>query len=164
MTAITGAERTMKVIYVTGAGMPDSGLVMQELAVLEPGLEFETVEGAAEALVRLRGDEPYRAVLLGPSLPHNEALALIAAVRRDRVPAAVIAIVTETNSTFLAQALAAGADDVLWMSPDGVTATKDTLHRIRHNRHAGPAVDQDRLLLLYVGEDDQAWSVLHDLA
>jgi PAS domain S-box-containing protein len=154
----------MQVLFVTGPGFPEEASALQELRWLEPALEIEPVEGVTSALALLREEHQYRAVFLAPSLPANEALALIASLRRDRAPVAIIAIINESNSQFFPQALAAGADDVLWLRPDGPAAAEDTLHRIRHSRHAEPSGDQASLRVLYAGDDDQAWSLLQELA
>jgi DNA-binding response OmpR family regulator len=152
----------MKVLYVAGTGAPGDGAAIRELTALEPSLDIRPVEGASAALGEIRSDDQYQAVFLSPELPHNEALALIASLRRDRVPVAVVALVTTEHRHFFAQALTGGADDVLTLGDTGLVSVDDTLRRIRHSRHVEPG-EHSRLRLLYAGHDEVAWNVLCEL-
>src|SRR6187455_1842324 len=99
----------MRVLYVLGGPTGDSTEPMEGLLALDPDLHVEAVAGAAAALVELRSRGGFAAVFLSPSLPHNEALALIATLRRDRMPIAIVAIIRDDQRAFFAQAVTAGA-------------------------------------------------------
>jgi DNA-binding NarL/FixJ family response regulator len=154
----------MRVLYVLG-GLGDTGTeAVSSLLAVEPDLRVETAVGAAAALVEVRARQGYQAVLLSPRLSANEGLALIATLRRDRVPVAIVAIIDEDQRTFFAQALTAGADDVAVLRSHGLDAPEDTLRRIRASRHLPLEAGQPRLRILYVGQDDLAFDLLADLA
>ena len=125
----------MRVLYVSSVHAENGPSPMEELALLEPALEVHVVCGAAAALAEVRTGWEYRAVFLSPQLPHNEALALIATLRRDRAPLAVVAIVAEGQRDFQAAALAAGADDVLVALETGLVTPCETLRRLRDSHH-----------------------------
>lgn len=153
----------MRVLYVRGSLGDETNEPMDGLQALDDTLRIETVVGAAAALVELRSKGEYQAAFLSPRLAANEALALIATLRRDRVPVAIVSIITEEQRPFFAQAMTAGADDVLVLHPFGLDTPKETLRRIRSTRHAPPPAGQPKLRVLYVGQDDLAFDVLNDL-
>jgi DNA-binding NarL/FixJ family response regulator len=154
----------MRVLYVSSVPAEASPSAMQDLVRLDGTLQFETVAGAAAALVELRAQTPaYRAVFLSPHLPQNEALALIATLRRDRLPLAVVAIIEDAHRHFFAPAVTAGADDVLIVRDAGLVGADETLRRVRNSRHLDRAEGQLPLRVLYVGDDDLAWDLLTDL-
>ena len=153
----------MKVLYVRGGTADESNEPMEGLQALDASLQVETVAGAAAALVELRSNADYRAAFLSPQLAANEALALIATLRRDRVPVAIVSIISEEQRSFFAQAITAGADDVMVMRPFGLDTPKDTLRRVRSSLHATPPPGQPKLRVLYVGQDDLAFDLLADL-
>jgi DNA-binding response OmpR family regulator len=154
----------MRVLYVLSVQADDSPSPMDELAALDPSLEVHTATGAAAALVEIRAREGYRAVFLSPRLPANEALALVATLRRDRAPVAIVAIITESQRTFFAPVMTAGADDVMVLRDEGLIRAADTLARVRTSRHLTRHADQARLRVLYVGQDDLAWDLLSDMS
>ena len=153
----------MRVLYVSSVQPDESPSPMEELAALEPALEIHVVSGAAAALVEVRTVGEYRAVFLSPQLPHNEALALIATLRRDRVPVAVVAIISETQREFFAPAFTAGADDVLVARDTGLITAEETLQRVRQSHHFDRPSGHPPLRVLYAGEDPQAWNLLADV-
>lgn len=153
----------MKVLLVTTPGSADPTGILADLAWLEPDLDVKTVIGAAPALVEIRTTAGYRALFIAPSIPHNEALALIASLRRDRTPIAICAIVSETDRAFFAPALTAGADDVLVLQGEQLVDAEAALEHIRQNRHVPPAGGQPRLRILYAGQDELAWNLVEDV-
>ena len=152
----------MKVLYVSAALSEDTR-ARRDLASLDPTLEVEVVAGAAAALVEMRGKGGYQALFLSPQLPPNEALALIATLRRDRIPVAIVAIITEDQRQFFAPAITAGADDVLMMTNGGFFTAEETLRRVRQSRHVNRSEDRGRLRVLFVGQDDLALDVLSEM-
>jgi DNA-binding NarL/FixJ family response regulator len=153
----------MKVLYVTSSKVPKAATVLHDLLELEPRLDIQTVIGAGRALVEVRTGEDYRAIFVAASVPHNEALPLIASLRRDRLPIAIVVIITAADRGFFAQALTAGADDVLVLQGARLIAAEDTLRRIRQNRHVLPEPGTPLLRVLYAGRDDAAWRLLGEI-
>jgi DNA-binding NarL/FixJ family response regulator/predicted nucleic acid-binding Zn-ribbon protein len=155
-----GAQR---VLFVTSAGAPEAVEVLRDLEALDPLIEVGTAVGAAAALDELRSWSTYGVVFLGPGLPHNESLALIATLRRDRAPVAIVPIITDAERQFLAPAISAGADDVVIWRDGRLIEIEDTLRRIRHSRHVDPGADGPKLLVLYAGQDPLARDLLHSM-
>ena len=153
----------MRVLYVLGGPIGDSTEPMEGLVALEPTLQVESATGAAAALVELRSRGGFRAVFLSPRLPQNEALALIATLRRDRMPIAIVAIIRDDQRTFFAQAVTAGADDAIVLHEFGLEMPQETLRRIRWSRHVAPPPGNGKLRVLYVGQDDLTVDLLSDL-
>ena len=152
----------MKVLYVSAALSEDTR-ARRDLEALDPMFEVEVVAGAAAALVEVRNKGGYQALFLSPQLPPNEALALIATLRRDRIPVAIVPIITEDQRQFFAPAITAGADDVLMMRNGGFFIAEETVRRVRHSRHVNRSEDQARMRVLFVGQDDLAWDLLSDM-
>ena len=150
----------MKVLYVSGSPSQGTPAPMEELAQITPAFEVQVATGAAAALVEMRTVGGYDSLFISPDLPHNEALALIASLRRDRVPVAIVAIVADTQQDFFAPAITAGADDVLLMRDGSLVSPADTLKRVRQSRYLEPEDGQHPLQALYAGDDDLAWDLL----
>ena len=117
----------MKVLYVATSQTPDARVVLADLLWLEPDLDIRTVESADRALTEIRSAGDYGALFVAPSVAHKETLALIASLRADRNPIAIVALVTETDRPFVRSAITAGADDVLVMRGKRLVAS---LHRV----------------------------------
>ena len=117
----------MKVLYVTTSPTPDARVVLADLLWLEPELDIRTVEGADRALTEIRSAGDYGALFIAPSVQHKEALGLIASLRGDRNPIAVVALVTEDDRPFIRTAITGGADDVLVLRGKRLIAS---LHRV----------------------------------
>jgi len=79
----------MKVLYVSNVAQDDP--VLPALSLLDPTFDVHTAVGAAAALVAVRADASLQLIVLSPQLPGNEALALIATLRRDRAAVATAA-------------------------------------------------------------------------
>lgn len=152
----------MKVLYVSAALSEDTR-ARRDLESLDPMFEVEVVAGAAAALVEVRGKGGYQALFLSPQLPPNEALALIATLRRDRIPVAIVPIITEDQRQFFAPAITAGADDVLMMTNGGFFIAEETVRRVRQSRHVNRSEDRGRMRVLFVGQDDLALDVLSEM-
>ena len=150
----------MKALYVSTPNALDGTIVLADLLRLDPALELESVIGAAAALVEVRTARDYRVLFLSPSVPRNEALALISTLRRDRVPIVIVAIVTDDDRGFFAPAVTAGADDVVVFRERHLVTAEDTLRRIHQNRHLEPEAGQVPLRVLYAGQDDLAWDLV----
>ena len=153
----------MRVLFVTSADAGPSPLALSWLIEADSAVEATTFTGAAAALAELRASGEYQAVLIDASVAHNEALALIATIRRDRLPLSVVVIVAESDQPFFASAMTAGADDVLLMNSHGLLDAAGTLERIRGGRHFRREAHPHRLFVLYIGTDDLAWDLIGDM-
>ena len=102
-------------------------------------------------------------LFVSPSVAHNETLALVSSLRRDRTPIAIVAIITDADRAFFPRAITAGADDVLVLRGERLIAVEDTLKRVRQNRHVGPEPGQSKLRLIYAGQDDATWTLLSEV-
>jgi PAS domain-containing protein len=135
----------MKVLYATTSQAPNARTVPADLLRLESELEIRTVEGAAGALVEIPVGG-YGALFVSPSVPHNDTLALISSVRRDRTPIAVVAIVTDADRLFFRHAITAGADYVLLLRGERLIAVEDAPNRVRQKGQVAlasePAADE----------------------
>jgi PAS domain S-box-containing protein len=149
----------VKILYATVSAAGED-ITPAQLTRLEQSLEITTVVGAAEALGELRRKVSYHALMMSPAFPRNEALALIATLRRDRVPVAIVPVVTESDQDFLAPAIAAGADDVLLLRGHALVHAAETLTRIRQSPHLRPVDERRRLHVVYCGDDPQVWELL----
>lgn len=152
----------MKVLYVSSAA--DEGALRAALSALDSSFDLHAAVGAAAALSAVRADAAFQLVVLSPQLPSNEALALIATLRRDRAPLAIIALTTEEQRQFFAPAITAGADDVLIVKGKKFIGAEYTLNRVRRSRHLGRPDGERPLLVLFAGQDDLAWDLLQDMA
>lgn len=152
----------MKLLYLTGTVAEIDVLTTQELARIAPQSTVTTVATAAEALIEIRKLGGFHALLTSPSLAQNETLALIASLRTDRVPIAIVPVVGEAQQDFLTSAVGAGADDVLVLRGDALVHASDTLTRIRQSPHLFPADDR-RLRVLYAGRDPVVWDLLEQM-
>lgn len=153
MDGLTPGGGPLRVLFVTSAGAPEAVEVLRDLELLEPPIELTTAIGAAAALEQLRTWTGYGVVFLGPGLPHNESLALIASLRRDHTPVAIVPVITDAEPQFFAPAISAGADDVVIWRDGHLIEIADTLRRVRHSRHLDPGIDGPRLRVLYAGQD-----------
>ena len=131
--------------------------------LLQPPLEIRPVAGISGALVEIRTVGGYAALFLAPSVPQSEALAIISTLRRERTPIAIVAIITDRDRSFFAQAMMAGADDVLVLRGDRLIAVEDTLKRVRQNPHTSPEPGQPLLRVVFAGQDDLTWNLLSEI-
>jgi DNA-binding response OmpR family regulator len=153
----------MKVLYVTGVNSEGPDATTEQLARLSPDLKITTVSSAAEALEETRTASGFRALLTSPWLAHNDTLSLIVSLRRDRVPIAIVPVLTEAQRDFFASAVAAGADDVLLLRGETLLRANETLTRIRQSPHLTMAGERRRLRVLYAGVDDRVWALLEQI-
>jgi DNA-binding NarL/FixJ family response regulator len=153
----------MKVLYVTSAAPDASPAALERILAAASSLEAHLFAGTSAALAELRTNGGYDAVLVDPGVPHNEQLALIATIRRDRLPVAVVNVITPAERSFFGPAMTAGADDVLLVTAEGIPDIEATLERIRLNRHVDRREAEWRLGVIYVGQDDLAWDLIADM-
>jgi len=160
---MTPDDKALRVLYVTHPGTGSDAAAFAGLRAIEPCLQVKPVHGVPEALAEVRTDTPYRALFVGTAIPHNETLALISSLRRDRTPVAIVVLVNDQDRQFLVHAITAGADDALVMRDGDLVGVEATLRRVRHSRHVPPAASGPRLRVLYAGVDGLAWSVLSEI-
>ena len=147
----------MKVLYITGAS-DSGGVTTQQLAKIAPTLQISSVATVDDALTEIRKGG-WHGLLTPPTSAEHDTLTLIARLRQDRVPIAIVPIVTEWRQEFFSAAVAAGADDVLLVRGDTAVHASETLSRIKQSPHLRPA-EERRLRVLYVGKDPLVGSLL----
>jgi PAS domain S-box-containing protein len=151
----------MKVLYLNGAAAAGAPVTPQQLAQIAPQLQISTVATIEAAVAEIRRGG-WHGLLTPPSMPEQDTLALIAKLRQDRVPVAIVPIVTEWRQEFFTAAVAAGADDVLLVRGETAVHAAETLSRIKQSPHLVPA-EERRLRVLYVGKDTLVWNLLEQV-
>jgi PAS domain S-box-containing protein len=159
----TAVDLTMKALYVKGSTPATDESTLQQLRAHAAELDITVAVSSAAALAEVRRTPGWQALLLSPTLPQNETLALIAAIRRDRVPMAIVPIVDEAHQDLFASAVASGADDVLVRRGQALVNLTETLTRIRQSPHLFPAEQRRRLTVLYAGRDPLVWNLLEQV-
>ncbi|HVW04278.1 MAG TPA: PAS domain S-box protein, partial [Vicinamibacterales bacterium] len=159
----TAVDLTMKALYVKGTTPATDESTLQQLRAQAGELDITVAVSSAAALAEVRRTPGWQALLLSPTLPQNETLALIAAIRRDRVPMAIVPIVDEAHQDLFAAAVASGADDVLVRRGQTLVNVTETLTRIRQSPHLFPAEQRRRLTVLYAGRDPLVWNLLEQV-
>jgi DNA-binding NarL/FixJ family response regulator len=160
---MTPDDQVLRVLYVTHPETGNDAAALAGLIAIEPRLDAKLVHGVSEALAEVRTDAACRALFIGAGVPHNETLALISSLRRDRTPIAIMVLVNDQDRQFLVPAITAGADDALVVRDGEFVGAEATLNRVRHSRHVPPSASAPRLRVLYAGVDGLAWSVLSEV-
>ncbi|HUL74587.1 MAG TPA: PAS domain S-box protein [Vicinamibacterales bacterium] len=150
----------MKVLFLNGAAA-GAAVTPQQLAQIAPQLQISTIGSAEDAVTEIRRGG-WLGLLTPPSMSEADTLALIARFRQDRVPVAIVPIVTEWRQEFFTAAVAAGADDVLLVRGGTAVHAAETLSRIKQSPHLVPA-EERRLRTLYVGKDTLVWNLLEQV-
>jgi PAS domain S-box-containing protein len=153
----------VKVLYLKGSRSEIDAAISQQLLTVAPDLAITPVATAAEALVEIRKTPAWQALLISPSLSQNDTLALIAGLRRDRVPIAIVPVVEDTQQERYAAAVSSGADDVLMRRGQSLVNVAETIERIRQSHHAFPAEPRRRLRVLYAGRDPLVWGLIEQV-
>ncbi len=153
----------MKALYVTGGALTQDLGPADQLRAIASDIIMTVVSTATDALDEVRRAHGYQVLFTAPALPHDDTLALITTLRRDRTPVAVVPVVTGDQGTFSASAMSAGADDVLVMTDDALVGASDTIQRIRQSPHVQPADTRPRLRTLYAGKDPLVWHLLEQI-
>jgi PAS domain S-box-containing protein len=153
----------MTVLFLNGS-VPDlDDLIVRQLATVDDTLDVQRVSSSADALIELRKPVPPQAIFVSPSLSEHETLALIASLRRDRVPVAIVPIVDESHRNVFASAVATGADDVLLARGHVLVHVGETLARIRQSPHLSAADARPPLRVLYAGRDALVWNLIEQV-
>jgi DNA-binding NarL/FixJ family response regulator len=148
----------VKVLYLKGSRSEIDVAITQQLLAVAPDLVLTPVGRPAEALVEVRRTPGWQALFVSPTLAQNDALALIASLRRDRVPIAIVPVVEETQPERYAATVSSGADDVLLRRGESLVNVAETIERIRQGQRAFPAETRRRLRVLYAGRDPLVWA------
>ena len=148
----------MKLLYLSGGASDSGGVTTQQLAKIAPALQISNVATVDEAITEIRKGG-WHGLLTPPTIVEHDTLALIARLRQDRVPIAIVPVVTEWRQEFFSAAVAAGADDVLLVRGETAVHAGETLSRIKQSPHLKPA-EERRLRVLYVGKDTLVGSLL----
>lgn len=102
----------MRVLHVEDNTM-DADLVRRELLRQAPDLELSQVATLAEAKACLNSTQTLDAALVDIKLPDGSGLELLAWIREQRMPLAVVILTGSGDQTAAVAALQAGADDYL---------------------------------------------------
>ena len=156
----TALDVSLKVLYVQGLAAEVDRAATEQLRKASAELQITTIAGSAAALAELRRTPGWQALFASPSLPQNEVLALIASLRRDRIPIAIVPILDDVHQDLFASAVATGADDVLVRRNGTLVNINETLTRIRQSPHLFPAEQRRRISVLYAGRDPLVWNLL----
>jgi len=151
----------MKVLYLNGTTSGDPTVTTQQLARIAPQLQITAAATVEEAVTEIRRGG-WHGLLTPPSMSEQETLTLVTKLRQDRVPVAIVPVVTEWRQEFFAAAVTAGADDVLLVRGETAVHAAETLTRIKQSPHLVPA-EERRLRVLYVGKDTLVWNLLEQV-
>jgi hypothetical protein len=149
----------MKLLYLNGVDRTRDASTTEQLLRADSSVELTTVSSPPDAFDRLRTHGNVDVLVTSPAVARSETLALIVSLRRDKVPVAILPVVTESQQEFATAAIAAGADDVLLQLGGTLLNPTETLSRIvvapTRPKSAGRP-----LRVLYAGPDDLVWSLL----
>jgi DNA-binding NarL/FixJ family response regulator len=146
----------LRVLYVTGTEAEGPDTTAEQLSRVSPDLEIKAVPSAAQALQETRTRGGVRALVTSHRLASQEVLSVITTLRKDRIPMAVVPVLTDDQRDLFTSAVAAGADDVLLLRGETLIAARETLTRLI-------MTDGFRLRVLYAGADDQVWRLLEQV-
>lgn len=150
----------MRVLYLNG-GASDASVTTPQLAQIAPGLQISPTASIDEVSAELRKGG-WQGLLTSPAINEHATFGLIAKLRQDRVPVAIVPVVTEWRQEFFSAAVAAGADDVLLVKGGTAVHVAETLSRMRQSPHLVPT-EERRLRVLYVGKDTLVWNLLEQV-
>ena len=123
----------MNVLYVT-RHLSDADFVEHELRKIAPHIHIDVSPRNADALARISAPGNYDAVLLDPLLPGGENL--IACIREQKMPLAVIVVIGAADGTPPLEMLQAGADDYIVKRPHFVDVLPLILQRVIARRQS----------------------------
>ncbi|MGD0309083.1 MAG: hypothetical protein ABSC02_07315 [Acidobacteriota bacterium] len=124
----------MNVLYIAGH-LSDADFVEHELSKIAPHIHIDVSPRNADALTRISAAGKYDAVLLDPLLPGGENL--IACIREQKMPLAVIVMTGAADGTPPLEMLRAGADDYIVKRPHFVDVLPLILQRVIARRQSG---------------------------
>ncbi|WP_350133441.1 EAL domain-containing protein [Nitrosomonas sp.] len=102
----------MRVLYIEDSAS-DADLALRTLRRIAPDIELDVVNTLAEGFKRLAEPDCYDLLLVDLSLPDGSGLDVLAHVREQRLPIAVVILTGSGDQDSAVAALKAGADDYL---------------------------------------------------
>ena len=130
----------MRVLHVEDNPF-DADLTRRHMAGLAPDIQLEPASTLAAALERLRDPAGIDALLIDLTLPDGSGLDLLARVREEQLPLAVVMLTGSGDQAAAIAALRAGADDYLAKGDAALERLPATLrhawkrfHEARHQR------------------------------
>ncbi len=130
----------MRVLHVEDNPF-DADLTRRHMAGLAPDIQLEPASTLAAALERLRDPAGIDALLIDLTLPDGSGLELLARVREEQLPLAVVMLTGSGDQAAAIAALRAGADDYLAKGDAALERLPATLrhawkrfHEARHQR------------------------------
>jgi len=94
-------DPAMRALYVKGASAAVDEATLLQLRSQAPELDVTVAANSTVALVEVRQATGWHALLISPALAQNETLAIIAALRRDRVPIAIGASTATSGGPYI---------------------------------------------------------------
>ena len=155
-------DRTLSLLYLNGTSPYVDLATTQLLAEVSRNVRITTVANAVDAhatLQKATGDGRFHGLLLSPTLSAEYALQLVTTFREDRVPVAIVPVVTEAHHGLCTNAVAAGADAVLLLLNGVLVSPEETLDRIWDSPH----VPEDEPQAVAVGAGRRAFERLQTL-
>jgi len=145
----------MNILYLT-EHLSHADFLEHELGKLAPHIHLDVSPKVDDALARVALPDRYEALLLDPVIQGNETLNLIAQIRRQDMPLAVIVLTGPADEDPPARLLEAGADDYVVKRPNFVKNLLLILDRLMNRRHPGGEKDFPPLEVLHTGEIERA--------
>jgi chromosome segregation ATPase len=155
-------DRTLSLLYLNGTSPYVDLATTQLLAEVSRNVRITTVANAVDAhatLQKATGDGRFHGLLLSPTLSAEYALQLVTTFREDRVPVAIVPVVTEAHHGLCTNAVAAGADAVLLLLNGALVSPEETLDRIWDSPH----LPEDEPQAVAVGAGRRAFERLQTL-
>ena len=144
----------MRILYVED-NHGDADLATRQLVKAAPHFQLETVATLSEAVARLErlDAEPLDLVLTDVHLPDGDGLTLLAQIRAQALPLAVVVITGTGDEETAVAALKAGADDYVVKRKDYLGRLPLTLESALHHYRASTTQHMRPLRVLYAEHD-----------
>jgi DNA-binding response OmpR family regulator len=145
----------MNVLYLT-EHLSHADFLEHELGKIAPHIRIDVSPKIDDALARVATTGRYDAVLLDPVVHGAESLSLIANIRQQDLPLAVVALTGPADEDPPLKMLDAGADDYVVKRPNFVKNLVAILERLVEQRRTEGEKDLPPLEVLHTGEMERA--------
>jgi PAS domain S-box-containing protein len=142
----------MKILFVEDNPY-DADLLQRELARQAPWSTLQVVSSLSQARQQLAQETKYDLALIDLRLPDGSGMELLAEIRREALPLAVIILTGAGDEEDAVAALKAGADDYLVKREDYLARLPQALETALKRFHAEALRKTSPLKLLYVEND-----------
>ncbi len=144
--------RAMRVLYVEDSEA-DADLARRALARHAPHIDLQIATSLGDGRTRLERDGPFDVLLTDLRLPDGTGLELLAEVRKQGLPLAVVMLTGTGDQEAVVAALKVGADDYLVKHDDYLKRLPRRLDEARERFSASRAALRRGLQVLYAGKD-----------